>query len=480
MSGMMGQVAVNGCVQYIQHSTCTGIMALKDPAPSAPTKLFSPPVQAVVLARGRLMYSGPPYGLLPWFRDSLAYGYVPYLHGLVPDWVIDMVALAPPEGAMSTHGGAGQQQPVVVGAPKGAGQQQTLALAPADEAPLAGALVGAGAGRQPGVDGNSGDGEGCSTWQGHQQQQQLQPQLPVRGVPTNSGSAQAHSVAAGTAPPPSHAPSKAYPSSPPSPGACPAQDSTAAPAHMTSLEELNAAADAFAAATLSAAAAISSFASPAVTDAAAAVLPPAAAAALPLGGAVSPGVPDYASVLLLQDIQRRQQAPSASAPAPAVPHSPPRRPRAPAPAGPTPGPAVHPAAYPHSSSASPTPDKHYPLQYPTPASSSATNPEQPTLPHHPASPAPPIPSSPAPTGALATYPGTPLATSPGTPLDKPQGTPLRCGGSWLRQYRMLVWREVLLATRNPADVAGRMLTFVWVGLFANLLTYSLQVGGGAE
>ncbi|GFR50617.1 hypothetical protein Agub_g12701, partial [Astrephomene gubernaculifera] len=43
---------------------------------------------------------------------------------------------------------------------------------------------------------------------------------------------------------------------------------------------------------------------------------------------------------------------------------------------------------------------------------------------------------------------------------------------WFRQYQMLVWREWLMATRNPADVAGRMLTFVWVGLFSNFLTYN--------
>lgn len=183
---------------------------------------------------------------------------------------------------------------------------------------------------------------------------------------------------------------------------------------MTSLEELNSAADAFADATLSAAAAVSSLSCPAAAiTAAGAVLPPSAAQ--PLGGAVSPGVPDFASVLLLQDIQRRQQAPSASASPPA---------------------------------ASPCP-----LQHPPAA----------TL----------VPSS-SPTTPLSSPQGTPLANHQGTPLASPQGTPLCGGGSWLRQYRMLVWREVLLATRNPADVAGRMLTFVWVGLFANILTYSLQ------
>ena len=32
-----------------------------------------------------------------------------------------------------------------------------------------------------------------------------------------------------------------------------------------------------------------------------------------------------------------------------------------------------------------------------------------------------------------------------------------------------------MATRNPADAAGRMLTFVWVGLFSNFLAYGLRV-----
>ncbi|EFJ48316.1 hypothetical protein VOLCADRAFT_91098 [Volvox carteri f. nagariensis] len=47
-------------------------------------------------------------------------------------------------------------------------------------------------------------------------------------------------------------------------------------------------------------------------------------------------------------------------------------------------------------------------------------------------------------------------------------------GRWVRQYRMLVWREWLIATRNPADAAGRMLTFVWVALFAAFLAYDLE------
>jgi hypothetical protein len=44
--------------------------------------------------------------------------------------------------------------------------------------------------------------------------------------------------------------------------------------------------------------------------------------------------------------------------------------------------------------------------------------------------------------------------------------------------RPQMWREWLMATRNPADAAGRMLTFVWVGLFSNFLTYGLRVSVG--
>ncbi len=40
--------------------------------------------------------------------------------------------------------------------------------------------------------------------------------------------------------------------------------------------------------------------------------------------------------------------------------------------------------------------------------------------------------------------------------------------------QVLVWREALAAVRNPADVAGRMLTFVWVAIIGNFLLY----GGG--
>ena len=32
---------------------------------------------------------------------------------------------------------------------------------------------------------------------------------------------------------------------------------------------------------------------------------------------------------------------------------------------------------------------------------------------------------------------------------------------WLGQVLPLMWREFLITTRNPADVAGRLLTYTW-------------------
>jgi hypothetical protein len=46
-------------------------------------------------------------------------------------------------------------------------------------------------------------------------------------------------------------------------------------------------------------------------------------------------------------------------------------------------------------------------------------------------------------------------------------------GSWVRQVRVLFWRELLAVTRNPADVAGRMLIFCWLGIFIGLIFYDM-------
>lgn len=45
--------------------------------------------------------------------------------------------------------------------------------------------------------------------------------------------------------------------------------------------------------------------------------------------------------------------------------------------------------------------------------------------------------------------------------------------SWMNQFITLLWRSLMNVTRNPADVAGRMLTFTYVGGFIGLVFYNL-------
>jgi hypothetical protein len=45
--------------------------------------------------------------------------------------------------------------------------------------------------------------------------------------------------------------------------------------------------------------------------------------------------------------------------------------------------------------------------------------------------------------------------------------------SFWRQYTALVTREYLCVTRNPADVAGRTLTFAWVAAMVGLIYYNM-------
>jgi hypothetical protein len=44
---------------------------------------------------------------------------------------------------------------------------------------------------------------------------------------------------------------------------------------------------------------------------------------------------------------------------------------------------------------------------------------------------------------------------------------------WWRQLGACYGRELLAVTRNPADVAGRILTFTWVGILTGVLFYNL-------
>jgi hypothetical protein len=49
--------------------------------------------------------------------------------------------------------------------------------------------------------------------------------------------------------------------------------------------------------------------------------------------------------------------------------------------------------------------------------------------------------------------------------------------SWWQQFRWILKREITQITRNPADVAGRTLTFAWVAAFAGIFYYGLPVAG---
>lgn len=49
-------------------------------------------VQVTLLSSGRLMYTGPTGGLVPWFT-SLGYAYDPEIHGMASDWALDLVSL---------------------------------------------------------------------------------------------------------------------------------------------------------------------------------------------------------------------------------------------------------------------------------------------------------------------------------------------------------------------------------------------------
>lgn len=60
--------------------------------------------------------------------------------------------------------------------------------------------------------------------------------------------------------------------------------------------------------------------------------------------------------------------------------------------------------------------------------------------------------------------------------------PPPCKPGLFTQFRVLIWREFVSIIRNPADIAGRMLVFCWLGLFVGLMFYDLsfstEVGRG--
>ncbi|KAI8475784.1 MAG: hypothetical protein J3K34DRAFT_517194 [Monoraphidium minutum] len=48
--------------------------------------------------------------------------------------------------------------------------------------------------------------------------------------------------------------------------------------------------------------------------------------------------------------------------------------------------------------------------------------------------------------------------------------------TWMMQFRMLLWRELLSTMRNPVDVAGRMLCFTVLAVFTGLVYWNLDEG----
>jgi hypothetical protein len=66
-----------------------------------------------------------------------------------------------------------------------------------------------------------------------------------------------------------------------------------------------------------------------------------------------------------------------------------------------------------------------------------------------------------------------------SPADSSSSSSTAYRTSWLQQYRALTWRECVKVTRNPADVAGRLLTFTWVALLVGLIYYDLPTDAGS-
>jgi hypothetical protein len=72
-----------------------------------------------------------------------------------------------------------------------------------------------------------------------------------------------------------------------------------------------------------------------------------------------------------------------------------------------------------------------------------------------------------------------IECSPGDSSSSSSSSSTAYRTSWLQQYRALTWRECVKVTRNPADVAGRLLTFTWVALLVGLIYYDLPMDAGS-
>lgn len=68
--------------------------------------------------------------------------------------------------------------------------------------------------------------------------------------------------------------------------------------------------------------------------------------------------------------------------------------------------------------------------------------------------------------------GDPVGGASGSLVSKAASEGVYATG-WWRQFGACFGRELLAVTRNPADVAGRILTFTWVGILTGVLFYNL-------
>lgn len=369
--------------------------------------------QVVILSAGRMMYSGPRAGAVPWFTEGLGYSYEPARHGVAADWVLDLVntTFKKPRrvyGRMMTtkhqvdaaadaflaHYMGEQQQHQHQQLPGGNGT--SALLAGTDAAPPPPCVEQQqqhqlqeqeqeGAARSGSCGGCLGGAVGCSQgrWPltGHRSASSGGaggPSAAASNTAPGTGTAGARSRSAGGAPPP-HAPATA-------------QASTFTPLpHPWSPSGDSAAASAG-----------TSVPAPPPTTAS-----PSRVSSY--GGAAATGLPAHTHTL----------QPTRNTPVPTTNSS--------------------------GGGAAAVPSHHV-LSLLDPAHDGAQHGSR---------------------GARHT-----LAAMAGSLRPAAKDAAASAAG-WLQQVRVLTWRELLAVTRNPADVAGRTLVFCWVGVVVGLIFYSL-------
>lgn len=77
--------------------------------------------------------------------------------------------------------------------------------------------------------------------------------------------------------------------------------------------------------------------------------------------------------------------------------------------------------------------------------------------------------------AMSSSNGGAPASAGGAAVTSTGGDDRVAAAGGLRQARTLLGRELLSITRNPSDVAGRTLTFCWVGVLIGILYYGTPV-----